>query len=73
MGRPLLFAVLLAILVVVSDAQLTFSTGWGNGKRSVNTDFGNDPCTSEESLYVIYKLIQSEGERLISCRDGGKN
>jgi hypothetical protein len=55
----LALVLLLAVVLVVSEGQLTFSTGWGNGKRSISTEIGPDSCTpSEEALYVIYKFIQ---------------
>lgn len=58
MGRFAVLVVVLATVLVITGAQLTFSTGWGNGKRSVGVEGGADVCSPEESLFLIYKLIQ---------------
>ncbi|KAL0818721.1 hypothetical protein ABMA28_008053 [Loxostege sticticalis] len=64
MGRAVLFVVLLAVVLMVAEAQLTFSTGWGQGKRSGNVEV--EPCSPEEGLYVLYKLIQAFDTHLSS-------
>ncbi|XP_028164238.1 adipokinetic prohormone type 2-like [Ostrinia furnacalis] len=58
MGRIVVFLAFLAVVLVVSDAQLTFSTGWGQGKRSGPGSVEPEPCSPEEGLYMLYKLIQ---------------
>nr|WMS58905.1 AKH2 [Galleria mellonella] len=67
MSRVIMFLLLAAVVLVVAEAQLTFSTGWGNGKRSINQE-PDDACATEETIYVIYKLIQSEAEKFIACK-----
>ncbi|XP_058815651.1 hypertrehalosaemic prohormone-like [Topomyia yanbarensis] len=71
-----LFSVLLicATFIFVCEAQLTFTTGWG--KRSTaqpGLDLSNlfgaqDGCKSPvDSLMVIYRMIQSEAQKILEC------
>lgn len=48
---------IMAVFAVVIQAQLTFSTDWGNGKRSIRSQL-DDRCATEESVLAIYNLIQ---------------
>ncbi|KAJ0172048.1 hypothetical protein K1T71_012021 [Dendrolimus kikuchii] len=72
MVRVFLIFIVIASIWVLSEGQLTFSSGWGQGKRSIRTDIG-DGCTTEEALYAIYKLVENEAEKLVSCQTEGKN
>ncbi|XP_058451565.1 hypertrehalosaemic prohormone [Malaya genurostris] len=71
-----LFSVLLicASLIFVCEAQLTFTPSWG--KRSSaqmalnmpNAFGGQDGCkTPVDSLMVIYRMIQSEAQKILDC------
>ncbi|CAG9130903.1 hypothetical protein JYU34_005421 [Plutella xylostella] len=63
--------VLLACLVIVSEAQLTFTSSWGGGKRSgtgSNTTPFNGCRNNENAMAAIYRLIQKEAERLLLCQ-----
>ncbi|XP_053696865.1 hypertrehalosaemic prohormone [Sabethes cyaneus] len=71
-----LFSVLLicASLIFVCEAQLTFTPSWG--KRSstplalnMQNTFGvQDGCkTPVDSLMVIYRMIQTEAQKILEC------
>ncbi|XP_065081363.1 hypertrehalosaemic prohormone [Ochlerotatus camptorhynchus] len=71
-----LFSVLLicAALIFVCEAQLTFTPSWG--KRSsaplamnMQGSFGvQDSCkTPVDSLMVIYRMIQTEAQKILEC------
>ena len=48
--------VIVVVALVICEAQVNFSPGWGTGKRSTGQDV---PCKgSAESLMYIYKLVQ---------------
>ncbi|PSN39193.1 Hypertrehalosaemic prohormone [Blattella germanica] len=48
--------VVVALALVVCEAQVNFSPGWGTGKRS---GIQEGPCKgSTESIMYIYKLVQ---------------
>nr|QDK59876.1 adipokinetic hormone 2 [Cydia pomonella] len=57
------FLLVLAAILVMTQAQLTFTPNWG--KRAVGRD---DGCKPGETLLAIYKLIESEAERLLTCQ-----
>nr|QMS54688.1 adipokinetic hormone [Grapholita molesta] len=59
-----LLLVLVACACVLTEAQLTFTSSWGGGKRSA----GPNPCRSDESVGQIYRMIQAEAERLLLCQ-----
>ncbi|KAL0114165.1 hypothetical protein PUN28_011465 [Cardiocondyla obscurior] len=71
-----LFAVafLFLILVTNGEAQLNFSTGWGQGKRSqdVRIRSSNADCSSQgaslEQLLKLYSFIQVEAQRILDCQ-----
>nr|ADB91364.1 prepro-hypertrehalosemic hormone [Blattella germanica] len=57
--------VVVALALVVCEAQVNFSPGWGTGKRS---GIQEGPCKgSTESIMYIYKLVQSEAQKLLEC------
>lgn len=57
MARVVLTLIFTIMMIVLCAAQLNFTPGWGNGKRSVPID--QDNCkTSIDSLMYLYKLIQ---------------
>lgn len=69
-----LFAIAFLFLILISDgeAQLTFSTGWSQGKRSQDMRIrtSNTDCSSQsaslEQLLKLYTFIQvHENARLI--------
>nr|ABY81279.1 type I adipokinetic prohormone precursor [Bombyx mori] len=68
MGRALVLVLILSAALLVCEAQLTFTPGWGQGKRSEATDYRNDGCSSEDSVYTIYKLIKNEAEKFLACQ-----
>ena len=47
---------IVACLCVIADAQLTFTSSWGGGKRGAVA--ATMSCRSEETVAAIYKLIQ---------------
>ncbi|CAG9130905.1 hypothetical protein JYU34_005420 [Plutella xylostella] len=56
-----------AAMLVLADAQLTFTPNWG--KRSLNVGGpGNDMCNPGETLIAIYKLIETEAEKMLACQ-----
>ena len=57
MCRIIFVFLLVAAIAVLIEGQLTFSSGWGNGKRSVSSEQVNDDCNPEEAIFQIYKLI----------------
>lgn len=57
MCRILILFLVFAAIAVFVDGQLTFSSGWGNGKRSISVDPSNGDCSPEEAIYQIYQLI----------------
>ncbi|KAI5640176.1 adipokinetic hormone domain-containing protein [Phthorimaea operculella] len=61
-----LLALFLVVCVVLSEAQLTFTSSWG-GKRS-GSIVGTLNCRNEETIATIYKLIQNEAEKLLLCQ-----
>ncbi|PZC77451.1 hypothetical protein B5X24_HaOG203401 [Helicoverpa armigera] len=72
MCRILVLFLLIASIAVLIEGQLTFSSGWGNGKRSISSEQPNDDCNPEEAIFQIYKLIVSEGEKIRACQREGK-
>lgn len=54
MCRALLLFVVLAAILFMAEAQLTFTPNWG--KRSLGRD--NEGCKPGETLLAIYKLIE---------------
>lgn len=51
--------VLVACFAVISEAQLTFTSSWGGGKRSGNMGpLANAGCRNEEAVFAIYRMIQ---------------
>ncbi|KAI8437332.1 hypothetical protein MSG28_011682 [Choristoneura fumiferana] len=64
MCRALLLFVVLAAILFMAEAQLTFTPNWG--KRSLGRD--SEGCKPGETLLAIYKLIESEAERLLACQ-----
>ncbi|TGZ46131.1 Hypertrehalosaemic prohormone [Temnothorax longispinosus] len=71
-----LFAIafLFLILIANGEAQLNFSTGWGQGKRSQDMRIrssGTD-CSSQgaslEQLLKLYSFIQIEAQRILDCQ-----
>ncbi|KAG6451319.1 hypothetical protein O3G_MSEX007084 [Manduca sexta] len=73
MARFAVFFLAMAAICLITEAQLTFSSGWGQGKRSVNNDMGSDACSTDEAVYAIYKLIESVAEKLVVCQGEVKN
>ncbi|RLU20186.1 hypothetical protein DMN91_006793, partial [Ooceraea biroi] len=75
-----LFAVtfLFLILISVGEAQLNFSTGWGQGKRSsdMRIKSSNTDCSSQntslEQLLKLYTFIQIEAQRILDCENLNK-
>ncbi|XP_075221443.1 adipokinetic hormone [Lycorma delicatula] len=66
MARVLLTLFCTIMMIVLCVAQLNFSPSWG--KRS----FGPENCkTSMDSLMYIYKLIQSEAQKVVECEKFG--
>ncbi|XP_055594344.1 hypertrehalosaemic prohormone-like [Uranotaenia lowii] len=71
--RLLSVLLICASLIFVCEGQLTFSTGWGNGKRSAagltsfNGPFGYDCKPSDSSLMAIYRMIQTEAQKMLEC------
>nr|C0HL91.1 RecName: Full=Adipokinetic prohormone type 1; Contains: RecName: Full=Adipokinetic hormone 1; Short=AKH-1; Flags: Precursor [Agrotis ipsilon] len=61
-----IFVLIVACLCVLADAQLTFTSSWGGGKRGAVA--ATMSCRSEETIAAIYKLIQNEAERLLLCQ-----
>ncbi|XP_008488257.1 hypertrehalosaemic prohormone-like isoform X2 [Diaphorina citri] len=62
-----LMVVMFLVVLCVSQciAQVNFSPNWGGGKRSADPP---DECRSSmDSLKYIYKLIQSEAQKLYEC------
>ncbi|KAJ9594237.1 hypothetical protein L9F63_014397 [Diploptera punctata] len=60
--------VVLALVLVICEAQVNFSPGWGTGKRSAVQD---GPCKgSTESLMYIYKLVQVHVKTFIFTTEG---
>lgn len=57
MCRVILLFLFIAAIAVFVESQLTFSSGWGNGKRSISSEQVNDDCNPEEAIFQIYKLI----------------
>ncbi|KAJ8711968.1 hypothetical protein PYW08_008922 [Mythimna loreyi] len=72
MCRILVLFLLVAAIAVLVESQLTFSSGWGNGKRSISNEQVNDDCNPEEAIFQIYKLIVTEGEKIRACQREGK-
>nr|C0HKR1.1 RecName: Full=Adipokinetic prohormone type 2; Contains: RecName: Full=Adipokinetic hormone 2; Short=AKH-2; Flags: Precursor [Agrotis ipsilon] len=72
MCRIFIVLLVVAALAIIIEGQLTFSSGWGNGKRSISSEQINDDCNPEEAIFQIYKLIVSEGERIRACQRDGK-
>ncbi|XP_075984307.1 adipokinetic prohormone type 2 [Anticarsia gemmatalis] len=72
MCRILILFLLVAAIAVLIEGQLTFSSGWGNGKRSISSETTNDDCNPEEAIFQIYKLIVAEGEKIRACQRDGK-
>ncbi|OQV25418.1 hypothetical protein BV898_01094 [Hypsibius exemplaris] len=79
----LLLVQVLFFQVPTANSQLSFSTGWGHGKRSGNVpvnlapaDYRNgkangDLCSAaynEMAVARIQELIQEEGFRQLACR-----
>nr|Q17128.1 RecName: Full=Hypertrehalosaemic prohormone; Contains: RecName: Full=Hypertrehalosaemic hormone; Short=HTH; AltName: Full=Hypertrehalosaemic neuropeptide; Contains: RecName: Full=Hypertrehalosaemic hormone precursor-related peptide; Flags: Precursor [Blaberus discoidalis]AAA79691.1 prepro-hypertrehalosemic hormone [Blaberus discoidalis] len=63
--------VVVAIALVLCEAQVNFSPGWGTGKRSAVQD---SPCKgSAESLMYIYKLVQNEAQKILECEKFSSN
>lgn len=68
-----LFAIVFLFLILISDgeAQLNFSTGWGQGKRSQDRRIrsSSTDCSSQsaslEQLLKLYTFIQVYNMRLI--------
>uniref|UniRef100_A0A2H1VT60 SFRICE_030756 n=1 Tax=Spodoptera frugiperda TaxID=7108 RepID=A0A2H1VT60_SPOFR len=72
MCRVILLFLFIAAIAVFVESQLTFSSGWGNGKRSISSEQVNDDCNPEEAIFQIYKLIVAEGEKIRACQREGK-
>nr|APJ36628.1 adipokinetic hormone 2 precursor [Mythimna separata] len=68
MCRILVLFLLVAAIAVLVEGQLTFSSGWGNGKRSLSSEQVNDDCNPQEAILQIYKLIVAEGEKIRVCQ-----
>ncbi|KAI8437341.1 hypothetical protein MSG28_011683 [Choristoneura fumiferana] len=64
MYKLCLLLLLVACACVITEAQLTFTSSWGTGKRSA----APMPCRSDEAIAAIYRMIQSEAERLLLCQ-----
>nr|XP_022907736.1 hypertrehalosaemic prohormone-like [Onthophagus taurus] len=64
------FLMILAILIAleVVTAQINFSTGWG--KRSQGNFPVNNCNPSMDAAFVVYKIIQTEAQKLIECDKG---
>ncbi|KAI5706027.1 hypothetical protein M8J75_004165 [Diaphorina citri] len=65
-----LMVVMFLVVLCVSQciAQVNFSPNWGGGKRSADPP---DECRSSmDSLKYIYKLIQSEAQKLYEFETG---
>nr|AML80833.1 AKH preprohormone-like protein [Odontotermes formosanus] len=61
--------VVVALALVLCEAQVNFSPNWG--KRSGMQD---GPCkASTEPVMYIYKLIQSEAQKLVDCEKYAPN
>lgn len=63
---------ILAIVLTFVAGQLTFSPGWGNGKRSISLyDQGHESdvrCKfAKEILLDIFKFIQNQGQMFAEC------
>ncbi|XP_044741690.1 hypertrehalosaemic prohormone-like [Chrysoperla carnea] len=64
---------ILVTLIIESEAQLNFSTGWGKRSRNsglsldVDVNDGAKCKVSVDSLMQIYKLIQMEAQKLLNC------
>jgi len=60
----LTIAIFFLILIANGEAQINFSTGWGQGKRSQNMRIrsSNTDCSSQsaslEQLLKLYSFIQ---------------
>ncbi|EFN65319.1 Hypertrehalosaemic prohormone [Camponotus floridanus] len=75
-----LFALAFLFLILVSDgeAQLNFSPGWGQGKRSQDMRIrpSNTDCSSQsallEQLLKLYTFIQIEAQRILDCQNLNK-
>ncbi|XP_011871707.1 PREDICTED: hypertrehalosaemic prohormone-like [Vollenhovia emeryi] len=71
-----LFAIafLFLILIASGEAQLNFSTGWGQGKRSqdMRIKSSSTDCSSQgaslEQLLKLYSFIQIEAQRILDCQ-----
>ncbi|XP_018370091.1 PREDICTED: hypertrehalosaemic prohormone-like [Trachymyrmex cornetzi] len=67
-------AFLFLILVADGEAQLNFSTGWGQGKRSQDMRIrsSNMDCSPQgaslEQLLKLYSFIQMEAQRILDCQ-----
>nr|XP_012222515.1 PREDICTED: hypertrehalosaemic prohormone-like [Linepithema humile] len=75
-----LLAIAFLFLILISDgeAQVNFSTGWGQGKRSqdMRVRSSNTDClsqnTSLEQLLKLYSFIQIEAQRILDCQNLNK-
>ncbi|XP_012537242.1 hypertrehalosaemic prohormone [Monomorium pharaonis] len=70
-------AFLFLILVTNCEAQLNFSTGWGQGKRSQDMRVKSSrDCSSQgaslEQLLKLYSFIQIEAQRILDCQTMNK-
>ncbi|KAL1492959.1 hypothetical protein ABEB36_011115 [Hypothenemus hampei] len=69
MMRPLVIFSLCLFLIGICVAQVNFSPNWG--KRALNNpsseDKDNGCKESVDTLILIYKLIQSEAQKLLEC------
>ncbi|CAH0596508.1 unnamed protein product [Chrysodeixis includens] len=69
MCRFLVLFLLVAAVAVLVEGQLTFSSGWGQGKRSgLDSELQNDDCNPEDAIYQIVKLVTAEAEKLRACK-----
>ncbi|GAB0094790.1 Adipokinetic hormone [Sergentomyia squamirostris] len=78
MTRLLIFAVLLTSALIFTNAQLTFTPGWGkrsdgqfrgpSGNIQVSHGDPRIPMDSIDSLvFLIYRIIQEEAQKLVDC------
>ncbi|XP_011307496.1 adipokinetic prohormone [Fopius arisanus] len=70
----LLIGCITLLFIGTTEAQLTFSTGWGKRNKNFAVENGSGTRCSEaqgkpplEILVNLYNLIQNEAKRVINC------
>ncbi|XP_021348602.1 hypertrehalosaemic prohormone-like [Mizuhopecten yessoensis] len=76
-SKWILLILIVSSVVLLTSAQISFSTSWGSGKRtaynepvnpkSINLDSTCMSRTEPEVLMELVKAIQKQTERVIEC------